>query len=243
MFRRRFAAALLPRLFGNNVPGHTTRAPPVGLQWCKECKELELESLPGALCDQNRWLGDTERQLVHKRAHAIIFTLSICCLLITGAGSTWSCLRPCFEVFSQARARRRLTKARPKLWRTPNSQECVGSNYLFATMTTNGLLGLRPAQQEKPRACRNRRPLRPGLRELEPACGRPCRQVGPSRVGKDNHDGPSFTLAARSRWLIMNWTSSLAALKSWQRLPSWAALRVKGTTHWLGVCLSHGDSS
>ena len=28
--RRRFAAALLPRLFGNNVPGHTTRAPPVG---------------------------------------------------------------------------------------------------------------------------------------------------------------------------------------------------------------------
>ena len=30
--RRRFAAALLPRLFGNNVPGHTTRAPPVGFE-------------------------------------------------------------------------------------------------------------------------------------------------------------------------------------------------------------------
>ena len=29
LVRRRFAAALLPRLFGNNVPGHTTRAPPV----------------------------------------------------------------------------------------------------------------------------------------------------------------------------------------------------------------------
>ena len=27
-----FAAALLPRLFGNNVPGHTTREPPVGLE-------------------------------------------------------------------------------------------------------------------------------------------------------------------------------------------------------------------
>ena len=30
--RRRFAAALLPRLFGNNVPGRTTRAPPVGFE-------------------------------------------------------------------------------------------------------------------------------------------------------------------------------------------------------------------
>ena len=30
--RRRFDAALLPRLFGNNVPGHTTRAPPVGFE-------------------------------------------------------------------------------------------------------------------------------------------------------------------------------------------------------------------
>ena len=30
--RRRFAAALLPRLFGTNVPGHTTRAPPVGFE-------------------------------------------------------------------------------------------------------------------------------------------------------------------------------------------------------------------
>ena len=30
--RRRFAAALLPRLFGNNVPGHTTRAPSVGFE-------------------------------------------------------------------------------------------------------------------------------------------------------------------------------------------------------------------
>ena len=27
--RRRFAAALLPRLFGNRIPGLTTRAPPV----------------------------------------------------------------------------------------------------------------------------------------------------------------------------------------------------------------------
>ena len=30
--RRRIAAALLPRLFGNNFPGHTTRAPPVGFE-------------------------------------------------------------------------------------------------------------------------------------------------------------------------------------------------------------------
>ena len=29
VIRRRFAAALLPRLFGTKVPGHTTRAPPV----------------------------------------------------------------------------------------------------------------------------------------------------------------------------------------------------------------------
>ena len=29
---RRFAAALLPRLFGKIVPGHTTRAPPVGFE-------------------------------------------------------------------------------------------------------------------------------------------------------------------------------------------------------------------
>ena len=28
----RFAAALLPLLFGNNVRGHTTRAPPVGFE-------------------------------------------------------------------------------------------------------------------------------------------------------------------------------------------------------------------
>ena len=27
-----FAAALLPRLFGTEVPGHTTRAPPVGFE-------------------------------------------------------------------------------------------------------------------------------------------------------------------------------------------------------------------
>ena len=30
--RRRFAAALLPRLFGTKVQGHTTRAPPVGFE-------------------------------------------------------------------------------------------------------------------------------------------------------------------------------------------------------------------
>ena len=30
--RRRFAAALLPRLYGTKVPGHTTRAPPVGFE-------------------------------------------------------------------------------------------------------------------------------------------------------------------------------------------------------------------
>ena len=32
--RRRFAAALLPRLglFGNSIPGHTTRAPPAGFE-------------------------------------------------------------------------------------------------------------------------------------------------------------------------------------------------------------------
>ena len=30
--RRRFAAALFPRLFGNNVPGHTTREAPVGFE-------------------------------------------------------------------------------------------------------------------------------------------------------------------------------------------------------------------
>ena len=30
--RRRFAAALLPLLFGNNVPGHTTRVPTVGFE-------------------------------------------------------------------------------------------------------------------------------------------------------------------------------------------------------------------
>ena len=30
--KRRFAAALLPRLFRNNVPGHTTKAPPVGVR-------------------------------------------------------------------------------------------------------------------------------------------------------------------------------------------------------------------
>ena len=30
--KRLFAAASLPRLFGNNVPGHTTRAPPVGFE-------------------------------------------------------------------------------------------------------------------------------------------------------------------------------------------------------------------
>ena len=30
--RRKFAAASLPRLFGNKVPGHTTRAPPVGFK-------------------------------------------------------------------------------------------------------------------------------------------------------------------------------------------------------------------
>ena len=31
-YRRRFAAALLPRLLGNRIPGHTTRAPPVGFE-------------------------------------------------------------------------------------------------------------------------------------------------------------------------------------------------------------------
>ena len=31
-FRRRFAAALLPRLFRNSTPGHTTRAPPIGFE-------------------------------------------------------------------------------------------------------------------------------------------------------------------------------------------------------------------
>ena len=30
--RRRFAAALLPRLFGNNFPDHTTREPTVGFE-------------------------------------------------------------------------------------------------------------------------------------------------------------------------------------------------------------------
>ena len=30
IIRRRFASALLLRLFGNNIPGHTTRAPPFG---------------------------------------------------------------------------------------------------------------------------------------------------------------------------------------------------------------------
>ena len=30
--RRSFAAALLSRLFGNRIPGHTTRAPPVGFE-------------------------------------------------------------------------------------------------------------------------------------------------------------------------------------------------------------------
>ena len=28
----RFDAALLTRLFGNSIPGHTTRAPPVGFE-------------------------------------------------------------------------------------------------------------------------------------------------------------------------------------------------------------------
>ena len=39
VLRRRFAAALLPRLFGNNVPGHTTRAPPwpVGFEPATNC--------------------------------------------------------------------------------------------------------------------------------------------------------------------------------------------------------------
>ena len=30
--RRRFAAALLPRLFWNGIPGHTTRAPQLGFE-------------------------------------------------------------------------------------------------------------------------------------------------------------------------------------------------------------------
>ena len=30
--RRRFAAALIPRLLGNSIPGHTTRAPPMQTQ-------------------------------------------------------------------------------------------------------------------------------------------------------------------------------------------------------------------
>ena len=30
--RQRFAAAFQPRLFRNDVPGHTTRAPPVGFE-------------------------------------------------------------------------------------------------------------------------------------------------------------------------------------------------------------------
>ena len=32
MIRRTFSTALLPRLFGTKVPGHTTRAPPVGFE-------------------------------------------------------------------------------------------------------------------------------------------------------------------------------------------------------------------
>ena len=31
-FRRRFVAALLPRLFGTKFPGHTTREPLVGIE-------------------------------------------------------------------------------------------------------------------------------------------------------------------------------------------------------------------
>ena len=32
LIMRRFNAALLPRLFENSIPGHTTRAPPAGFE-------------------------------------------------------------------------------------------------------------------------------------------------------------------------------------------------------------------
>ena len=38
--RRRFAAALLPRLFGTKVPGHTTREPQVGFELATNCIQL-----------------------------------------------------------------------------------------------------------------------------------------------------------------------------------------------------------
>ena len=38
------------------------------------------------LAARNKTDDDTERQLVHKRARAIVFIVSICCLLIAGAG-------------------------------------------------------------------------------------------------------------------------------------------------------------
>ena len=36
----RFTAALLPLLFGNNIPGHTTREPPVGFELATNCFQL-----------------------------------------------------------------------------------------------------------------------------------------------------------------------------------------------------------
>ena len=38
--RRRFAAALIPRLFGTKVPGHTTKAPQVGFELATNCIQL-----------------------------------------------------------------------------------------------------------------------------------------------------------------------------------------------------------
>ena len=38
--RQRFAAALLPRLLGTKVPGHTTRAPQVGFELATNCIQL-----------------------------------------------------------------------------------------------------------------------------------------------------------------------------------------------------------
>ena len=38
--RQKLAAALLPQLFGTKVPGHTTRAPPVGFKLATNCIQL-----------------------------------------------------------------------------------------------------------------------------------------------------------------------------------------------------------
>ena len=34
--KRRFATALIPRLFGNSIPSHTTREPPIRFEWATE---------------------------------------------------------------------------------------------------------------------------------------------------------------------------------------------------------------